>query len=39
MTDEELRQLEVLLGPAVDNAINNYMDPKQIEMGKPDAGP
>lgn len=33
MTDEELRQLEVLLGPAVDNAINNYMDPKQIEMG------
>lgn len=32
MTDDELQQLQVLLGPAVDLAVTNYMDRKQIEM-------
>lgn len=32
MTDEELHQLEDLLSPAVDNAVSNYMERKQIEM-------
>ena len=32
MSDEELQQLELLLSPAVDQAINTYMDRKQIEM-------
>ena len=32
MTDGELSLLEALLDPAVDYAVNNYMDRKQIEM-------